>query len=377
MVILYRLDDILTRGGLVMNEITKYDEEYITWIRDISSRFKRSQIKAAASVNREMLLLYWGIGEDIVEKKMLVGYGSDFYNKLSNDLKRVLPDVKSFSPRNLRYMADFYVMYKDIVSMQTPYRDDKNQNLQQPVANFDGKNIFLVPWGHHIQILTKCKGNRDKAVFFVNQTIKNNWSRAVLLNFLDTGLYEREGKAVTNFTKVLPDVGSDLAREMTKDPYNFDFLTLRDDYDEKELKDALMNNLQKFLLELGKGFAFVGREYRLVVGETEQFIDMLFYNVRQHCYVVIEIKTRPFEPGDMGQLGTYIAATDGILRLDGDNPTIGLLICKTKDNVLAQYSTDILNVPVGISEYELDTLIPKEFKSSMPTIEEIERELRC
>lgn len=276
---------------------------------------------------------------------------------------------------NLRYMADFYEMYKDIENLQQVVSEYTGGNLQQVAANFDAINIFQIPWGHHIQILTKCKGNRDKALFFINKTIKNNWSRAVLLNFLDTGLYEREGKAVNNFDKLLPDVNSDLAREITKDPYNFDFLTLREGYDEKELKDALMNNLQKFLLELGKGFAFVGKEYRLVVGETEQFIDMLFYNIMQHCYVVVEIKTRPFEPSDMGQLGTYVAATDGILRVQGDNPTIGLLICKTKDNVLAQYSSGVLNVPIGVSEYELGKLIPDDYKSSMPTIDEIEKEL--
>ena len=351
-----------------MSELMKMDKNYLLWIQDISKRFKRSQIKAATHVNREMLLFYWGIGADIVEKKMTSGYGSNFYNNLSNDLKDILPDVKSFSPRNLRYMADFYEMYKDIENLQQVVAKYESENLQQVVANSDAGMIFRIPWGHHIQILTKCKGNRDKALYFVRQTLKNNWSRAVLMNFLDTELYERDGKAITNFEKLLPGVGTDLANELTKDPYNFDFLTMRAGYDEKELKDALMNNIQSFLLELGKGFAFVGREYRLVVGQTEQFIDMLFYNIQKHCYVVIEIKTRAFEPGDMGQLGTYIAATDGILRGENDNATIGLLICKTKDNVLAQYATSMVNVPVGISEYELNNLIPEDYKSSMPTI---------
>lgn len=359
-----------------MSELMKIDKNYSLWIQDISNRFKRSQIKAATYVNGEMLLFYWGIGADIVERKMSSGYGSNFYNNLSNDLKEILPDVKSFSPRNLRYMADFYEMYKDIENLQQVVVKCENENLQQLVANSDAGMIFRIPWGHHIQILTKCKGNRDKALYFVRQTLKNNWSRAVLMNFLDTELYERDGKAITNFEKLLPGVGTDLANELTKDPYNFDFLTMRAGYDEKELKDALMNNIQSFLLELGKGFAFVGREYRLVVGQTEQFIDMLFYNIQKHCYVVIEIKTRAFEPGDMGQLGTYIAATDGILRGKNDNATIGLLICKTKDNVLAQYATSMVNVPVGISEYELNNLIPEDYKSSMPTIEEIERELK-
>jgi len=337
----------------------KYDEEYVSWIQEIGTRFKKSQIKAATSVNKEMLLFYWGIGKDIVELHNENKYGRSFYKKMSQDLQTMLPDVKSFSVTNLKYMKYFYEMYG--VS-----------NRQQVVDDL----IYRIPWGHHIQILNKCKGDTDKALFFVRKTYENNWSRAVLLNFLDTGLYEREGKAVTNFDKILPDIDSDLAREITKDPYNFDFLTLREGYDEKELKDALMNNIQKFLLELGKGFAFVGREYKLVIGETEQFIDMLFYNIKQHCYVVVEIKVRPFEPGDMGQLGTYVAATDGILCVEGDNPTIGLLICKTKDNVLAQYSSSILNVPVGISEYELGKLIPDDYKNTMPTIEEIEKELR-
>ena len=245
--------------------------------------------------------------------------------------------------------------------------------LQQPVAQLSP--IFCIPWGHIVNILDKCGDDPKKALFYAEKTMENNWSRAVLLNFLDTDLYERQGKAITNFDKRLPDAESDLAQQMTKDPYNFDFLTLRERYDEKELKDALMDNVQLFLLELGTGFAFVGREYRLNVGKTEQFIDELFYNITLHCYVVIEVKIRAFEPGDMGQLGTYVAAVDGILKRDGDTPTIGLLICKTKDAVLARYALNSVNVPIGISEYELSKFIPENFKQPMPTIEEIEQEL--
>lgn len=354
-----------------LSDIIKTNTEYAEWIKEVSLRFRNSQIKAATKVNREMLLFYWSIGRDISELHNESKYGKAFYKKLSLDLQDVLPDVKSFSVTNLKYMKYFYELYSKSNRQQLVDESDL-QKHQQSVDDL----IFMIPWGHHIQIINKCKGDKAKALFFVKKTYENNWSRAVLLNFLDTRLYEREGKAVTNFDKMLPDIGSDLAKEITKDPYNFDFLTLREGYDEKELKDALMNNIQKFLLELGRGFAFVGREYRFVIGETEQFIDMLFYNIQKHCYVVIEIKTRAFEPGDMGQLGTYIAATDGILRGEGDNPTIGLLICKTKDNVLAQYATSAVNVPVGISEYELNNLIPDDYKSSMPTIEEIERELK-
>jgi len=212
-----------------MDELVKYDEEYVSWIREIGNRFKKSQIKAASSVNREMLLFYWGIGKDIVEKKMLSGYGSNFYRTLSKDLNQLLPEVKSFSPRNLRYMADFYEMYKDV---EFVYAGEK-RNLQQVVANSNDECIFKIPWGHHIQILTKCKDNKEKALYYVKKTFRNNWSRSVLLNSLDTCLYEREGKSVTNFDKLLPDIDSDLAKEITKDPYNFDFLSLREDYDEK------------------------------------------------------------------------------------------------------------------------------------------------
>ena len=238
------------------------------------------------------------------------------------------------------------------------------------------RNIFRIPWGHHICILNKCKGNQEKALFFVEKTMENNWSRAVLLNFLDTNLYEREGKAISNFARALPTETSDLAQAITRDPYNFDFLTLRQDFNEKELKDALMDNVQSFLMELGTGFAFVGREYHLVVGQTEQFIDMLFYNILMHCYVVVEVKVREFMSTDIGQTGTYVEAVNGILRREGDGPTIGLLICKTKDNVLTKYAVNSSNEPIGISEFMLQNLLPDNFKSAMPTIEEIEQQLK-
>jgi len=349
--------------------------EYREWIKLVSKRFKSSQIKASVKVNDEMLRFYWMLGKDISERETTNSYGKTFFRNLSRDLQRELPDVKSFSVTNLKYMKYFYELYRTDENRQQVVDDLTELKHQQVVDTLD-EIIFLIPWGHHIQIISKCKGNKEKALFFVRKTLENNWSRAVLMNFLDTNLYEREGKAISNFAITLPRPESDLAQAMTKDPYNFDFLTLREGYDEKELKDALMANVQKFLLELGMGFAFVGREYRLQVGLTEQFLDMLFYNINNHCYVVVEIKTRDFEPGDMGQLGTYVAAVDGILKHERDNQTIGLLICKTKDNVLAQYAVNVISAPIGVSEYELSNLIPENFKSSMPTIEEIEKELK-
>lgn len=359
-----------------MSELISIHPEYAEWIKNVGANFKQCQIKAASKVNEEMLRFYWNLGRDIALIVNNAKYGSNFFRNLSVDLQKELPDVKSFSVTNLKYMKYFYEMYCCNANRQQLVNDSAKKISQQSVDDFIDEKIFRIPWGHHIQILGKCKGNQEKALFFVYKTIENNWSRAVLMNFLDTKLYERQGKAITNFDKILPDTQSDLAQEMTKDPYNFDFLTLRQNYDEKELKDALMENVQSFLLELGKGFAFVGREYRLEVGVTEQFLDMLFYNITNHCYVVIEIKTRDFEPGDMGQLGTYVASVDGILRKENDNQTVGLLICKTKDNVLAKYAVNAVNVPIGISEYDMNNLIPEDYKNSMPTIEEIEEELR-
>ena len=245
--------------------------------------------------------------------------------------------------------------------------------VEESIENTLMLSLFNIPWGHIRLIIDKYYDDLDKAVFYTLKTKESNWSRAVLMNFIDTDLYEREGKAITNFEYQLPANNSDLAQEMTRDPYNFDFLTIRENYDEKELKDALMDNIQKFLLELGSGFAFVGREYRLEVGKTEQFLDMLFYNINLKCYVVIEVKTRDFRAEDIGQLGTYVSCVNHILKKDDDNQTIGLLICKSKDNIFAKYSIESSSEPIAISEYELSKLYPKDFKSSMPTIEEIEK----
>lgn len=358
------------------SEVDFFDKRYRNWIADIGFRFKRSQIKAATKVNEEMLLFYWELGRDIEAMKPQNLYGSNFYKKISKDLTKELPDVKSFSPRNLRYMNDFYLLYSDAVDLRQTVAELPSSNLQQLAAKSGMENIFRIPWGHHICILHKCKDNREKAMFFVEKTMENNWSRAVLLNFLDTNLYEREGKAISNFARALPTETGDLAQAITRDPYNFDFLTLRQNYNEKELKDALMNNVQSFLMELGTGFAFIGREYRLEIGTTEQFIDMLFYNIMLHCYVVVEVKVREFIPADIGQTGTYVEAVNEILRRQGDGPTIGLLICKTKDNVLAKYAVNSSNEPIGISEFTLQDLLPDDFKSAMPTIEEIEQQLK-
>ena len=350
-----------------MGKLLEMDNQYREWISDISKRFRQSQIKAAVKVNDEMLRFYWQLGKELHDRKNMFSYGQGFYKTISHDLRSALPDVKSFSETNLRYMQKFAELYS---------RDINLPQAGEDLGSGETAALFAIPWGHHKLIMDKCKDNPQKALFFVNQVIQNNWSRAVLLNFLDTDLYERQGKAITNFKLTLPAVQSDLAQEITKDPYKFDFIALTQSYNEKELKDALMDNIQKFLLELGNGFAFVGREYRIEIGETENFIDMLFYHIRLHCYVVVEVKVTEFESSYAGQLGTYVVAVNHQLKTEQDAPTLGLLVCKSKDNVKAQYALESSSQPLGVSAYELSKLLPEDFKGSLPSIEEIEIELQ-
>lgn len=346
-----------------MDKIIEIDEQYKKWISEVSKRFRQSQIKAMVKVNDEMLRFYWQLGKELHDRKDSFSYGQGFYQKISRDLRKELPDVKSFSETNLRYMQKFAELYSEITNLP---------QVGEDFGNGEVETIFAIPWGHHKLIIDKC----NKALFFVNQVLQNGWSRAVLLNFLDTDLFERQGKAITNFSQTLPAIQSDLAQEITKDPYKFDFITLTQSYNEKELKDALMDNIQKFLLELGNGFAFVGREYRIEIGTTENFIDMLFYHIRLHCYVVVEVKVTEFESSYAGQLGTYVVAVNHQLKTEKDEPTLGLLVCKSKDDIKAQYALESSSQPLGVSAYELSKLIPENFKGSLPSIDEIESELQ-
>ena len=346
-----------------MKEVNKkvlsiFDSDYQNWIKELKTRYRQSQIKAAIRVNSEMIQFYWELGRDIVKMKGESKWGSGFYASLSKDLREELPDSFCFSIRNLQFMKQFYELFsEDLITKQVV------------------SQIQMVPWGHLILIVRHAKGNVKKGLFFVQKTIENNWSRAMLLNFLDTDLYERSGKAVNNFAVAMPEVDSDLASDILKSPHSFNFLTIENRYREKELKDALIAHIQEFLLELGTGFAYVGREYRLQVGQTEQFLDMLFYNTVVHAYVVVEVKVTDFRPEYIGQLGTYVVAVDHILKTERDEKTIGILICKGKDDVLAKYSVDSSSQPLGISSYELSKLLPEKFESNLPSIEELEEEL--
>ena len=357
-------------GDKKMNELTKISKEYKELLQEIGGKFKQSQIKAASKVNEEMLEFYFWLGSEIYSLKTVSGGTNALYVRLNKDLVNLFPDVKSFSITNLKYMQYFYELYS------SPQLGDSSANQVSPqLEDLRKMGIFSIPWGHNKLIIDKCKNDIDRAIFYVEKTLENNWSRAVLLNFLDTDLYERQGKAITNFSQTLPATESDLAQAITRDPYNFDFLTIREKYDEKELKEALMDNIEKFLLELGNGFAFIGREVRLEIGDTENFLDMLFYNLKLHCYVVVEVKVEEFNSRDMGQLGTYMVAVNHQLKTELDAPTLGLIVCKSKDNIKAQYALEASSQPMGISEYDISKFLPEDFQSSLPTIEEIEAEL--
>ena len=376
--------------------ITILDKDYKQWLKELSSRYRRSQIKAAVKVNEEMLRFYWELGRDIVEMKAESRWGSGFMKNLSRDLKADNPDSTCFSQTNLLYMKNFYLLYQPytdtackFVEQTSTQAVEKTEKVitQQVVEHTEGvitqqvveqiqNDLFSVPWGHHVRIIDKCKDDSNKALFFVHQTVINGWSRNLLLNFLSTDLYERQGKALTNFNRTLPDETSDLAQELTKDPYNFAFTGITGPYNERLLKDKLLNNITLFLVELGTGFAYVGKEYRLQVGEREQFIDLLFYNLNLSCYVVIEVKIGKFEFADVGQLGGYVVSCNHLLRKEGrDNPTIGLLICKEKDRIQAQYALESSSQPIGISEYDLEKFYPEKVEGTIPSIKEIEAKL--
>jgi len=368
--------------------ITIQDKEYLQWVKDLGSRYRRSQIKAAVRVNEEMLRFYWELGRDIVEMHVEERWGDNVIKTLSVDLQRENPDAHCFSRTNLYYIRGFYLLYSQCTTL-IPQPEGQNvpqlegQILQQPVAKDERHpqlldnifaDLFSVPWGHHKLVIDKCRNNPEKALFFVHQTVQNGWSRDMLLNFIGTDLYERQGKALTNFNRTLPEETSDLAQELTKDPYDFAFTGITGRYNERLLKDELLNNITQFLVELGTGFAYVGKEYRLQIGDTENFIDLLFYNLNLSCYVVIEVKIGKFEFADAGQLGGYVVACNHILKKEGrDNPTIGILICKEKDNLVAQYALEASSQPLGISEYELAKLYPEKVEGTIPTIEELEQ----
>lgn len=352
--------------------------DYRAWLTDLKARVRSSQIKAALRVNTELLSLYWELGEQIVEKQKTTSWGGKLIEQLSNDLAAEFPEMKGFSRQNLYYIRQWYLFYnQDFVIV--PQVVGQFESLPKIAGQLTEKTpqqivqqlVALIPWGHNREILSHSK-TLDEALFYVAETLRNGWSRAVLGLQMESRLFERQGKAIHNFDLTLPKPQSDLARELLKNPYNFDFLTLGPDAHERDIEAALTEHITKFLLELGKGFAYVGRQYPLEVGGEDFFIDLLFYHLRLRCYVVIELKAGKFKPEYAGKLNFYLSAVDDLLRTEHDQRSIGLLLCKAENGIVAEYALRDLNKPMALADFKLTDLVPEDLKGSLPTIEELE-----
>lgn len=337
-----------------MPDIVPLPPDYAAWLADLKARIHRAQQRATLAVNCELVRLYWQIGRDILARQGREGWGAKVIERLAQDLRNAFPDLKGFSPRNLKYMRAFAEAWPD-------------EEFVQGV-------LAQLPWYHQIALLDKLTA-ADARRWYAAKAIEHNWSRNVLVMQIETNLLQRSGQAVTNFTGTLPKPQSDLARESLKDPYRFDFLGLTDEAQEREIEHALVKHVTGFLLELGAGFAYVGRQVLLTVGGDEFFIDLLFYHLKLRCYVAIELKAGAFKPEHLGQLGFYLTAIDRDMKNEHDNPTIGLLLCKTKNKVVAEYALGDKSQPMGIAEYRLIESLPAELQTSLPSIEQIEQAL--
>jgi predicted nuclease of restriction endonuclease-like (RecB) superfamily len=327
---------------------------YADWLADLKIRIHSAQQRATLAVNRELVLLYWQIGRDILTRQAEQGWGAKVIERLSQDLRAAFPDMQGFSPRNLKYMRAFAEAWPD-------------EDFVQGV-------LAQLPWYHQLALLDKLPDSKTRR-WYAAKAIEHNWSRNVLVMQIETRLLERSGKAVTNFALTLPKPQSDLASESLKDPYRFDFLGLTAEAQERAVEHALVKHVTEFLLELGAGFAFVGQQVLLDVGGDEFFIDLLFYHLKLRCYVVVELKGGKFKPEHLGQLGFYLTAVDRQMKTEHDNPTIGLLLCKSKNKIVAEYALGDKNQPMGVAEYKLLQSLPEPLQTSLPSIEQIEWEL--
>jgi predicted nuclease of restriction endonuclease-like (RecB) superfamily len=329
-------------------------DNYQALLQELKQRIREAQLRASVTVNRELVLLYSRIGRDILIRQERERWGAKVIDRLAADLKKAFPEMKGFSPRNLKYMRAFAETWPD------------EQFVQQVAAQ--------IPWFHNCVLLDKLQRQEDR-IWYAKATIQHGWSRNVLVHQIETSLHKRSGTAVTNFDRTLPSPQSDLAQQITKDPYTFDFLTLREDARERELEQGLLAHLKNFLLELGVGFAFVASQYRLEIGGSDFFVDLLFYHLKLRCFVVIDLKAKAFEPEFAGKMNFYLAAVDELLRHLDDQPSIGLIICKNKDQVVAEYALRNSATPIGIAEYKVAESLPPDLRGSLPTIEELESEL--
>jgi len=330
-------------------------QDYSTFLVDIKKQIKLSQQKAFTAVNQEMILLYFTIGAMINSKQKELGWGAKVIDRLSADILKEFSDMSGFSPRNLKLMVQFYKEYS-------------SDEIVQPV-------VAQIPWTHNIILIQKVK-DRELRYWYMEQTLQNGWSKDVLSLMIKSEVHKRAGSLVSNFKQILPPFESDLVQQSFKDPYRFDFLTITEPFREKELENSLIKHMEKFLIELGSGFAFVGRQYKLEVGDDEFYIDLLFYHLKLRCFVVVELKKGKFKPEYSGQVNFYCNAIDSVLAQKDDKPTIGLILCQEKNEIVAEYSLKNMSQPIGISEYQLTEVLPKEFESSLPSIEMIENELK-
>ena len=325
-------------------------DNYEVFFKDLKTRIRQAQIKAALAVNQELIILYWQIGREILARQQQEGWGAKVIDRLAKDLKREFPDMKGFSPRNLKYMRAFAEAYPD-------------QAIVQEV-------LAQIPWYHNQALLDKLKAP-DERLWYAQGTLENGWSRNILVMQIESNLFKRQGGAVTNFERTLPPAQSDLAQQLIKDPYNFDFLNLTSATQERELEKALVERIRDFLLELGVGFAFVGSQYRLEVSGNEYFMDMLFYHLKLRCYVVIDLKVTEFRPEYTGKMNFYVSAVDDLLRHPDDQPTIGIVLCKSKNKTVAEYALRNVNTPIAVTTHSL----PDQLRANLPTIEQLETEL--
>jgi len=335
--------------------ITPTPEGYDALLQDIKKRIRTAQIKASIAVNRELILLYWHIGRDILHRQEQAGWGAKVIDQISSDLRKEFQDIKGYSSRNLKYMRKLAQEWPD------------ESIVQQLVAQ--------IPWGHNVCLLDKvCPGSERE--WYIYATIEHGWSRSVLVYQIESGLFQRQGKAITNFSQTLPAPQSDLAQQIIKDPYNFEFLGLTQDIKEHELHRGLLKQLRQFLIELGVGFAFVGSNYHLEIGDDDFYLDLLFYHLKLRAYFIIELKTVKFKPEFAGKMNFYLSAVDDLLRHPDDQPSIGIIICKSKNSVVAEYALRDMKKPIGVSEHQITEALPETFQGQLPTVEEIEAELR-
>ncbi len=354
--------------------------DYAEWLKNLKAKIRSAQVRAALAASRELILFYWELGEEISRKLAKHNWGSKVIDQLSKDLSFEFPDVQGFSRRNLYYVKKFYEFFSAF-SEQEPFVPRPGAQMEivpqggaQTVPQIVPRIGGLLPWSH-IKILLDKVSDQQEALFYINETLENGWSREVLALQIKSKLYERQGKAVTNFSHTLPSPQSALAQQTIKDPYSFDFLNMTQPYNERDIENQLIEHITKFLLELGKGFAFVGRQYHLEVGDSDYYLDLLFYHIKLKCYVVIELKNTKFIPEYAGKLNFYLSAVDSLLKSDADNSTIGIMLCRDKNKIEAEFALRDINKPMGVSEFSLTEILPEDLKGSLPTVEEIEADM--